>query len=285
VPSSPQVALDGIVGNEDDGKADDDGGSRSRPGVLKGGPLVAAGILALLETAWHHSHVRESLPNLISSQQLMAALQFRFLSPLAFGGSLGLLGKDDATVQLEDRLRRAPPHPGNIDPRIIAKLDQDIDAIFNKCCPQERFYTDRMELQSRLSRLVERIPRPRGSQAGKTWSLHPFGSSVNKFALEGTSDLDLCLKPPGGCDVVDTEDTVERLVDLLEREGMVGITDRRTARIPIVMFTDPDTNIHCDVCINNQLALQNTHLLRVYGSADDRFRKASPGDCRSREIR
>ena len=64
-----------------------------------------------------------------------------------------------------------------------------------------------------------------------------------------------------------------KLVDLLEREGMLEVTDRRTARIPIVMFTDPDTNIRCDVCIDNQLATRNTLLLRVYALADERFRK------------
>ena len=97
----------------------------------------------------------------------MAALQFRFLSPLAFGGSLGLPGKDDTPAQLEDRLRSAPPHPTTVDPRIVAKLDQDIDAIFNQQCPQGAFYTDRDELQSRLNRLVGRIPLPRGSHAGQ----------------------------------------------------------------------------------------------------------------------
>lgn len=42
------------------------------------------------------------------------------------------------------------------------------------------------------------------------------------------------------------------------------------ARVPIVKFTDSITNISCDICFNNRLALQNTRLLSDYSRIDER---------------
>jgi hypothetical protein len=60
------------------------------------------------------------------------------------------------------------------------------------------------------------------------------------------------------------EDYIECLIKILADAGMVSVSDRRTARIPITMFEDPVTGLACDICLQNVLALYNTELLRTY---------------------
>jgi DNA polymerase sigma len=45
------------------------------------------------------------------------------------------------------------------------------------------------------------------------------------------------------------------------------------ARVPIVKFTDPDTGINCDICVNNMLAVVNSKLLHDYSQVDPRLRQ------------
>ena len=47
---------------------------------------------------------------------------------------------------------------------------------------------------------------------------------------------------------------------------------RDTARVPIVLFADPQTGLDCDVSTHNPLALRNTELLRAYAKIDGRVR-------------
>ena len=49
-------------------------------------------------------------------------------------------------------------------------------------------------------------------------------------------------------------------------------TSRVTARIPVIQFIDPVSSLDCDICVNNQLALRNTRLLKSYGLFDERVR-------------
>ena len=56
-----------------------------------------------------------------------------------------------------------------------------------------------------------------------------------------------------------------KIAEILESRGMTKVdTSRVTARIPVIQFIDPVTGLDCDICINNQLALRNTKLLRSY---------------------
>ena len=70
------------------------------------------------------------------------------------------------------------------------------------------------------------------------------------------------------------QDVLKRLASLLDMSGFGEIdTSRATARVPIIMFVDTGvTGIHCDVCINNELALRNTQLLKAYSQIDERVR-------------
>lgn len=44
------------------------------------------------------------------------------------------------------------------------------------------------------------------------------------------------------------------------------------ARMPVVKFVERETEVACDVCINNILAVVNTRLLRDYSEVDPRLR-------------
>ena len=127
------------------------------------------------------------------------------------------------------------------------------------------------DLLSRLRKLVAGV-------GGKdyTCELFVFGSSENNFGSEG-SDMDLCMRVVRqGKDPmdIDAQDVLKRLASLLDMSGFGEIdTSRATARVPIIMFVDTGvTGIHCDVCINNELALRNTQLLKAYSQIDERVR-------------
>lgn len=44
------------------------------------------------------------------------------------------------------------------------------------------------------------------------------------------------------------------------------------ARVPIITFEDMVSGCECDININNETGIRNTHLLRAYSKADDRVR-------------
>jgi DNA polymerase sigma len=54
---------------------------------------------------------------------------------------------------------------------------------------------------------------------------------------------------------------------------MVEVFPLLNARIPIVKFTDPVSEISCDICVNNLLAVHNTQLLKTYSLHDERCRQ------------
>ena len=54
---------------------------------------------------------------------------------------------------------------------------------------------------------------------------------------------------------------------------MINVQVRSTARIPIVLFTDPLSGLDCDISFNNPLAIRNTLLLASYSIIDVRVRE------------
>ena len=72
---------------------------------------------------------------------------------------------------------------------------------------------------------------------------------------------------------MDATKYVPLLESVLDRGGMENISSRATARVPIVTFTQPTTELACDICINNTLALRNTNMLALYVFVGDRERE------------
>lgn len=128
-----------------------------------------------------------------------------------------------------------------------------------------------------------------------------YGSSANAFGKED-ADLDMCLVLPddvsssqpglytgkgtnnaGSTTETDAETEalrqqarltiLEKIADtLIGQLGMTNVSTRLTARIPIVEFHDPLTQLDGDISLHNSLALANTKMLRVYAEIDPRVR-------------
>jgi terminal uridylyltransferase len=99
-----------------------------------------------------------------------------------------------------------------------------------------------------------------------------FGSSANNFGND-CADLDMCMSfPKGTPPPQNAGETIARLAERLEALGMTEVSPRPTARIPIVLFQDPETGLDCDISMENPLAIRNTQLLKVYSRVDPRVR-------------
>jgi len=110
----------------------------------------------------------------------------------------------------------------------------------------------------------------------KHCDLWMFGSSINSFGLR-SGDLDMCLTVPSEDAIhrvtgehLDERHIVNRLGVILRQAKMENVECRFRARVPIVKFHDPLTELSVDVCINNKLARHNSALLRTYASLDPR---------------
>ena len=108
---------------------------------------------------------------------------------------------------------------------------------------------------------------------GRRLVLRVFGSSANLFGAEA-ADLDMCVVPAASEE--DTElsspEVCRRVGEASESAGAKNVQVRDTARVPIVLFADPQTGLDCDVSTHNLLALRNTELLRAYAKIDGRAR-------------
>eukprot|EP01113_Clastostelium_recurvatum_P024640 TRINITY_DN2941_c0_g1_i1.p1 TRINITY_DN2941_c0_g1~~TRINITY_DN2941_c0_g1_i1.p1 ORF type:complete len:834 (+),score=180.51 TRINITY_DN2941_c0_g1_i1:131-2632(+) len=154
----------------------------------------------------------------------------------------------------------APPPPTA---RQLVRITEDTLSIFKALRPAPGAAQTRSLLLQRLQRLV-----------ADTWPalaprLYAFGSSGNDFCFNN-GDLDLCLtiKSESG----DGPKIVERLAKQLKKAKMLKVLALPRARVPIVKFTDPQSKIACDICVNNVLALENTRLVADYARIDPRVR-------------
>lgn len=101
--------------------------------------------------------------------------------------------------------------------------------------------------------------------------IYIYGSSNNGFGTEG-SDVDLCFVDPSI-----TYDMIPQITDsiisILKEMQLQEIDDSRLhARIPVIRFMDPTSQLQCDLCFNNILPIRNTLLLKTYSSIDPRVR-------------
>lgn len=54
--------------------------------------------------------------------------------------------------------------------------------------------------------------------------------------------------------------------------GMQKVVCVAGAKVPIVKIWDPQLKLHCDMNVNNTLALENTRMIRTYVEIDERVR-------------
>ena len=152
---------------------------------------------------------------------------------------------------------------------ILNELTKAVKATAETLIPPQSFFSERQEIRLRLQSIIRS-----SGVVPPSCSLVLFGSSVNNFGAIG-ADLDMCLqyRPEDTLPVGEERGhIIERLGEVLSREGMVDVQARSTARIPILLFKDGVTGIDCDISFNNPLAIRNTDLLATYSRIDDRVR-------------
>jgi DNA polymerase sigma len=158
----------------------------------------------------------------------------------------------------------------DITQELVDELTESITQKLPSLIPSTDFDTTREDTRARIEKqLLECKAIPEGA------TLHIFGSSRNSFGSEG-ADLDMCLQLNATWTEVKAEEKekiINDVADVLTSMNMQDIESRSTARIPIVMFVDPITGLHCDISCNNPLAIRNTALLCAYGAVDPRVRE------------
>jgi len=148
----------------------------------------------------------------------------------------------------------------------IEQLTNEIVVIYEMLKPSLSNLDKRLNLLSRLQMIVH-----------KNWpdanlNLRMFGSSSSEFAFKN-ADMDICLIINEESKVGTERDIIQKLGELLRKKNMKNIKTLPVARVPIVKFNDFKTNISCDICVNNTLALHNTSLLADYSRIDPRLKQ------------
>mmetsp|Transcript_16883 Transcript_16883/g.33597 ORF Transcript_16883/g.33597 Transcript_16883/m.33597 type:complete len:1369 (+) Transcript_16883:220-4326(+) len=150
----------------------------------------------------------------------------------------------------------------------FVSLTESCKLLFSQVSPNPRFFHDREHIRLRVLEIVkccESMPRET--------EVAVFGSSANGFGT-GASDLDMCIKlPPHQRALDDPPAAMGKLAEDLELAGMLSLVARLTARIPIILFEDHETQMDCDISMENPLAVHNTQLLGTYSKIDRRVRE------------
>lgn len=109
------------------------------------------------------------------------------------------------------------------------------------------------------------------SGLGLVGDVKAFGS-FSSGLKRGSSDLDVSLLTPQGAPQPDGRDSLGQI--LLKLPGSCeNVTKVFMARTPLIKFTDADSGLEVDFCINNQLGYRNTLLLSAYCEFDIRVKQ------------
>lgn len=159
--------------------------------------------------------------------------------------------------------------PASLPASVIQAADALVLSVAPHLFPSADFQREREELAQRVQDLLQDLVRVASGEYTLTCKV--FGSSANSFGSAG-SDVDLAMEvvclDEGEADPWEVVDLMNEAQELLAEGGMTDISSRATARVPIMMFTDPTTGLQVDVGVNNSLAVRNTALLRAYAELD-----------------
>ncbi|KAJ0259162.1 UTP:RNA uridylyltransferase 1 [Hirschfeldia incana] len=144
----------------------------------------------------------------------------------------------------------------------IHRHDVPFIAVYKSLIPAEEELEKQKQLMAKLDNLV--------AQEWPNAKLYLYGSCANSFGFP-KSDIDVCLAIED--DDVNKSEMLLKLADILESNDFQNVQALTRARVPIVKLMDPFTEISCDICINNVLAVVNTKLLRDYSQIDGRLRQ------------
>jgi hypothetical protein len=97
--------------------------------------------------------------------------------------------------------------------------------------------------------------------------------SSNASTATNTNNINLDLLSNSDNSLLEPGQVIERLGIVLQRSNKYSdILSLPKARVPIVKFYCPSTNLHCDIGVNNFLAVKNSILIKHYMNIDSRAR-------------
>ncbi|KAH9827659.1 Cid1 family poly A polymerase [Teratosphaeria destructans] len=140
------------------------------------------------------------------------------------------------------------------------KLSGDMRELYDRLLPSEESEQRRAELVKKLEKMLNH------EWPGNDIKVNVFGSSGNLLS-SSDSDVDICITTP-----LKQLESMHSLAMLLDKNGMERIVCRASAKVPIVKCWDPKLNMHCDINVNNPLALVNTRMIKTYVQLDPRVR-------------
>jgi len=155
----------------------------------------------------------------------------------------------------------------NVHSKVFDLLTEGVKNVLPALIPSAEFFQTREGVRNYLERILVTMPFiPNGT------TLTVFGSSANNFG-SNSSDLDMCLVFPSSEPYPENPgEVISKTADVLKGLGMFNVECRSTARIPIVLFGEPNSGLDCDISLHNPLALANTALLASYSRIDPRVR-------------
>ncbi|KAG9244979.1 zinc finger protein-like protein [Calycina marina] len=140
------------------------------------------------------------------------------------------------------------------------KMSKDMRELYDRLKPTIEGESNRKKLVDKLEKLFN------DEWPGHDIRVHVFGSSGNLLCTD-ESDVDIC--------IVTKWKELHRvcmIAELLAKHGMKEVICVSQAKVPIVKVFDPVLKLHCDMNVNNTLALENTRMIKTYVQIDPRVR-------------
>ncbi|KAI8388718.1 uncharacterized protein BYT42DRAFT_560990 [Radiomyces spectabilis] len=150
--------------------------------------------------------------------------------------------------------------PLTLDPIYESNISAEMLMLFEELLPSRESYDRRMGLVYKIDRLLNM------EWPGRGIKVHLFGSSVNDLGTS-QSDVDLCITTQWN-----GLRNIRTLARLFRHHGMQHVVCVPRAKVPIVRLFDPESQLACDINVNNTLALQNTDMIKAYVAIDPRVR-------------
>ncbi|ELU05986.1 hypothetical protein CAPTEDRAFT_208596 [Capitella teleta] len=163
-----------------------------------------------------------------------------------------------------------PPHASGS--KVTSKRQQELVGRIT------RYIWDRCERNGQLQSLYVKKMKLRDAIYAVMKGVFPYcglyivGSSMNGFG-DMESDMDLCLmlshsqidQKKDATEILRLLHTALRHCKFLSQVRIIR------AKVPILRFVDRISNVECDININNQVGIRNTHLLSAYSQMDARI--------------
>jgi len=195
-------------------------------------------------------------------QAVVAAVKNAHQSTAVAGGEPVAALSDDVVVEC-----LIPP--AQIPDSVVAAVDALVLSVAPALFPGPDFVAKRNDVVQLVQSITEKLSRVSSGEYSAHCSV--FGSSANGFGSPA-SDVDLALEVArssgDALDAWSVADLLGELEGLLQEAGMLDLSTRATARVPLLKFSDPVTGLEVDIGLNNVLAQRNTALLRAYASLD-----------------